>query len=136
MLGTVLDSTFQSVDPTKPNQHKEVPYDPTEVTARALDHFLKDAVDAISNSPDAAAYYRAVAQQKHLSGRLALWEFCDAFDVRSLLPVLKSLTDSNPEITEEREGRLCTEQPSSLLGFFHRAHGPTWNSQERIQSLA
>ena len=84
MAGAVIDLTFQIVDPTKPNQHKEVPYDPAEVTARALDHFLTDAVDAISSSADAAAYYRAVAQQKRLSGRLALWEFCDAFDVRSL----------------------------------------------------
>ena len=72
MLGTVLDLTFQSVDSTKSNQYKEVPYDSAEVTARVLNHFLTNAVDAIFNFSDVAAYYRAVAQQKHFLRKLAL----------------------------------------------------------------
>ena len=36
-------------------------YNPAEVTARVLNHFLTDTVDTISSSTNVTAYYRAVA---------------------------------------------------------------------------
>ena len=62
MLEIVFDLIFQSVDLTKLNQHKEMSYDFTEVTVRALNHFLTDVINVIFNSSNAAVYYRAVAQ--------------------------------------------------------------------------
>ena len=62
MIETDIDLTFQIVDLTKLNQHKEVSYNPAEVTVRALNYFLTDVINIIFSSTDAAAYYRAVAQ--------------------------------------------------------------------------
>ena len=72
MLETVFDLIFQSVDLTKLNQHKEVSYDFAEVTARILNHFLTDAVNIIFNFLNAAAYYKAIAQQKYFSEKFTL----------------------------------------------------------------
>ena len=80
---TTDDFTIEDVNPTKPSGGERNSFGISEATKRALQRFLKNALQVIFHTKDgcAASFYRAIARRNGLIARLEMLEFCFEFKV-------------------------------------------------------